>query len=126
MATPQDDRNLHLAIGYSSVALFAASIGVLMWFLLSRLDLAEPLSDSILRQLERATEGRRDSSATLDVVLVVAWGLLHSLMTRRGFKERLQNVVRPHLEAAVYSLVSSAGLILLCLLYRPIPRAVDA
>lgn len=126
MATPHDERSLHLAIGYSSLAVFAVSIGVLIWFLLARLDLSEPLSDSILRQLERATDGRGDSSATFNVILVLAWGMLHSLMTRRGFKDRLQKIIRPHLEAAAYSLVSSAGLIAVCLLYRPIPREVYA
>lgn len=126
MATPQDERSLHLAIGYSSLAVFAVSIGVLIWFLLARLDVSEPLSDSFFRQLERATEGRGDSSATFNVILVLAWGLVHSLMTRRGFKDRIQKVIRPHLEAAAYSLVSSAGLIAVCLLYRPIPREVYA
>jgi len=126
MATPQDERSLHLAIGYSSLGLFAVSIGVLIWFLLARLDVTEPLSDSFFRQLERATEGRGDSSTTFNVILVLAWGLVHSLMTRRGFKDRIQKVIRPHLEAAAYSLVASAGLIAVCLLYRPIPREVYA
>lgn len=126
MATPQDERSLHLAIGYSSLGLFAVSIGVLIWFLLARLDVSEPLSDSFFRQLERATEGRGDSSATFNIILVLAWGLLHSLMTRRGFKDRIQKVIRPHLEAAAYSLVASGGLIAVCLLYRPIPREVYA
>ena len=93
MATPQDERSLHLAIGYSSLGLFAVSIGVLIWFLLARLDVTEPLSDSFFRQLERATEGRGDSSTTFNVILVLAWGLLHSLMTRRGFKDRIQKVL---------------------------------
>ncbi|HEV8700027.1 MAG TPA: isoprenylcysteine carboxylmethyltransferase family protein [Candidatus Polarisedimenticolia bacterium] len=126
MAAPQDERNLHLAIGYSSLTLFAASIGVLIWFLLARLDLSEPLSDAILRELERATDGRGDANATFNVILVLAWGFLHSLMTRRRFKDHLQKVIRPHLEPAAYSIVSSAGLIAVCLLYRPIPSEVYA
>ncbi len=126
MTSPQDERIRQLSIGYASLALFAASIGVLAWFLLARLDTLEPLSDSIFRELERATDGRGDASATFNVLLILVWGFLHSFMTRRRFKERLQKLLRPHLEPAVYSLVSSAGLIAVCLLYRPIPREVYA
>ena len=47
-------------------------------------------------------------------------------MARPRFKVHLQKVMRPHLEPAVYSIVASAGLIAVCLLYRPIPREVYA
>lgn len=126
MSTAQRERSIHLSIGYASLALFAASIGALIWFLLARLDTAEPLADMIHRRLESATDGRGDASATFNVLLVLVWGFLHSFMTRPRFKVHLQKVLRPHLEPAVYSIVSSAGLIAVCFLYRPIPRQVYA
>lgn len=118
------DRNVELSIGYASVALFGISIAVLIWFLRALVDNPEPFVDAVQREIERATEGRGDARATFNALLMLAWGFLHSFMARPRFKERLQKVLRPHLEPAVYSIVASAGLIALCLLYRPIPRVV--
>ena len=126
MTSPHEERNLQLSVGYGSLALFGVSIGVLVWFLLARLDTQEPLSDSIFRELERATNGRGDASATFNVLLLFVWGFLHSFMARKRFKDHLQKVLRPHLDPAVYSIVASAGLMAVCFFYRPIPREVYA
>ncbi len=120
------ERKIDLSLGYASLALFGASIVVLIWFLRARVDQIEEVSDVIQRQIERMTDGRGDARATFDTLLTLGWGFLHSLMARPGVKVRMQKVLRPHLEAALYSIVASAGLILLCLLYRPIPREVYA
>ena len=120
------ERNIDLSIGYASVALFGISIGVLIWFLLGRLDNPEPALTFFRLEVERAADGRGDARATFDVLLILVWGFLHSFMARPRFKVHLQKILRPHLEPAVYSIVASAGLIVLCLLYRPIPREVYA
>jgi protein-S-isoprenylcysteine O-methyltransferase Ste14 len=124
MTASVQKRNLDLSIGYASLALFGVSIVVLIWFLAALVDSPEPLVSFVRREFERATEGRGDARATLDVLLMLSWGFLHSLMTRSRFKIHLQKLLRPHLEPAVYSIVASAGLIAICLLYRPIPREV--
>jgi hypothetical protein len=124
MTASVQKRNLDLSIGYASVALFGASIVVLIWFLVTLVDNPEPTVSFVRREIERATDGRGDASATFDVLLMLTWGLLHSLMTRPRFKVHLQKVLRPHLEPAVYASVASASLIGVCLLYRPIPREV--
>src|SRR5438046_9807362 len=124
MAPSFRERHIDLSIGYASVALFGVSIAVLIWFLLALVDRAEPAVSFAQRQIERVTDGRGDARATFNVLLILVWGALHSVMTRPRFKVHLQKVLRPHLEPAVYSLVASGGLIGVCLLYRPIPRGV--
>jgi len=124
MAPSFRERNIDLSIGYASAALFGVSIGVLIWFLLALVDRPEPVVSFVHREIERATDGRGDARATFNVLLILVWGALHSVMTRPRFKVHLQKVLRPHLEPAVYSLVASGGLIGVCLLYRPIPREV--
>ncbi len=126
MTASQRERNLVLSIGAISLALFAVSIGVLIWFLVAQIDNPEPVPDAIHRHLERLTDGQGDARATFDILLILLWGFLHSFMTRPRFKVHLQKVMRPHLEPAVYSIVASAGLVAVCLLYRPIPREVYA
>lgn len=115
-----------LTFGYASLATFAVSIGVLIWFLHSSLDRVEESQNVVQRTIERITDGRGDARATFDAILTLAWGFLHSLMARPGFKTHMQKILRPHLEAALYSVVASSGLIALCLLYRPIGREVYA
>ena len=117
-------RNVELSIGYASAALFVASIVVLIWFLAGLVDGPEPLVSFVRREIDRATDGRGDARATFNVLLILTWGFLHSLMTRPRFKVHLQKLLRPHLEPAFYSIIASAGLIAVCLLYRPIPREV--
>jgi len=126
MTASVQKRNIDLSIAYASVALFGASIAVLIWFLVKLVDSPEPFVTFVHREIERATDGRGDARATFDALLMLAWGFLHSFMTRPRFKVHLQKVLRPHLEPAFYSGVASAGLIAVCLLYRPIPREVYA
>ena len=124
MTSSVQKRNLDLSVGYASLALFGASIIVLIWFLVERVDSPEPLVAFVHREIERATDGRGDARPTFNVLLILAWGFLHSLLTRPRLKVHLQKVLQPHLEPAVYSIIASAGLIAVCLLYRPIPREV--
>jgi len=106
MAPSFRERNIDLSIGYASVALFGVSIGVLIWFLLALVDRPEPVVSFVHREIERATDGRGDARATFNVLLILVWGALHSVMTRPRFKVHLQKVLRPHLEPAFYSLVA--------------------
>lgn len=119
-------RTIDLSIGYTSLGLFGVSIAVLIWFLLYGVGEPERLSEAVERELWRATGGRGDASATFDILLVAAWGFIHSLLARPAVKTRLHRIVPPHLEPAIYSMVASVTLILVCLLYRPIPREVYA
>jgi protein-S-isoprenylcysteine O-methyltransferase Ste14 len=122
-------RTFDLAIGYGSVALFVLSIGVLFWFLVWGIDRPEPFPEALDRGIRRATEGRGDARATFNFLIVLAWGSLHSLLARPRIRERMRRWVPPHLDSAFHALVTSVGLIALCLLYRPMARtawALDA
>jgi len=119
------ERLIDTSIGYASLALFGASIVVLIWFLLAGLDPIEERVDAIGRALG-APGGRSDARATFNALLILAWGFAHSFMARPGIKERIRRNLRPHLEPAIYSLTSSLTLILLCALYRPMARPVYA
>src|SRR5262245_8072509 len=100
MNDPIQNRNVELSIGYTSLALFGISLAVLAWFLYARVDSQEPVVDLVRREIERATEGRGDASATFNLLLMLSWGFLHSFMTRKRFKVHLQKVLKPHLEPA--------------------------
>jgi protein-S-isoprenylcysteine O-methyltransferase Ste14 len=102
------ERTVDLTLGYSSLVLFGVSIVVLIWFLLPGID--------------RVAEG--EARTTWNTLLLLAWGFVHSLMARPRFKTQLQKVLRPHLQSSVYALVASASLILVCFLYRPMPRTI--
>jgi methanethiol S-methyltransferase len=57
----------------------------------------------------------------VDVALIALFGLQHSVMARPGFKNAWTRIVPPPLERTCYVLASSAALILLVWLWRPIP-----
>jgi methanethiol S-methyltransferase len=60
----------------------------------------------------------------IDIALIAIFGLQHSVMARPGFKRAWTRVVPEHMERSVYVLCASAALIVLFLLWRPIPRIV--
>jgi hypothetical protein len=120
------ERSIALAIGFASLALFGTSIATLVWFLLARVDPPVDQAGEAWGWLRRATGREGDARTTYDALLVLAWGFLHSFMARPRFKEALRTVVRPHLHAALYSMVASLGLVALCLLFQPMPREVYA
>lgn len=56
--------------------------------------------------------------------LVLVWGLQHSVMARRSFKERWTRIVPPHTERATYGLASAAALMVVMLAWTPIEGTV--
>lgn len=64
------------------------------------------------------------AAAVVDVGLIALFGLQHSVMARPGFKRAWARVVPPPVERSVYVLLASAALILLMLLWRPIPAVL--
>jgi len=55
----------------------------------------------------------------LNLGLIVLWGLQHSVMARKGFKERWTRVVPAHTERATFCLASSAALMIVMLGWTP-------
>jgi len=55
----------------------------------------------------------------LNLGLIVLWGLQHSVMARKGFKERWTRIVPAHTERATYCLASSVALMVVMLGWTP-------
>jgi protein-S-isoprenylcysteine O-methyltransferase Ste14 len=62
----------------------------------------------------------------IDLALIALFGVQHSVMARPGFKAKWTRIVPPALERSVYVLTASLMLIVLFLLWRPIPHVLWA
>ncbi|HZD05611.1 MAG TPA: isoprenylcysteine carboxylmethyltransferase family protein, partial [Longimicrobiales bacterium] len=63
-------------------------------------------------------------SLIVDVVLLLAFGLQHSVMARPAFKRRIRRWVPPALERSTYVLASGTVLGMLFWLWRPVPMVL--
>ena len=63
-------------------------------------------------------------AVAIDVVLILIFGLQHSVMARRGFKAAWTRIVPAPIERSVYVVFASGALILLFLFWHPIPGEV--
>jgi protein-S-isoprenylcysteine O-methyltransferase Ste14 len=60
-------------------------------------------------------------ATTLNLALILLFGLQHSIMARARFKVAITRVIPPALERATYVLASSLALLLLMWQWRPLP-----
>ena len=63
-------------------------------------------------------------AVAIDLALVAIFGLQHSVMARPAFKRAWTRVVPQPIERSVYVLLASAALILMFVLWRPIPAPI--
>ncbi|HEX6376567.1 MAG TPA: isoprenylcysteine carboxylmethyltransferase family protein [Allosphingosinicella sp.] len=110
-------RILYLLFGFAAYLLFfgtflylIAFVGDLPW---------------VPRTVDRGgASGPVGLAIVVDVALIALFGLQHSLMARAGFKRAWTRIVPPPVERSVYVLAASLVLILLFLLWRPMPATV--
>lgn len=102
---------------------FAAFVGNLQTTALVRW--APWLPDLVPHSIDvgRAT-GPVALAVAIDIALVLAFGMQHSVMARLGFKRWLKRYLPSSAERSVYVLAASLFLILLVWQWRPIPQVV--
>lgn len=64
------------------------------------------------------------TAIVLNILLILLFGLQHSIMARSGFKKFIEGAVAPHIERSTYVLVSSLALALLMWQWQPIDGMV--
>jgi len=106
-----------LAFGVASYAVFFVTFLYLVGFVGN---LAVPKS------IDSGAAGPVGAAVFVNTLLLVAFGLQHSVMARPAFKAWWTRLVPKPIERSVYTLLSSAALIALMAFWRPIPQAVWA
>ena len=76
------------------------------------------------RTIDWAPTSSPGTAFLVDLGLIALFGLQHSLMARQGFKKKWTKIVPEPVERSVYVLAASLVLIVLFLLWRPIPQAI--
>jgi protein-S-isoprenylcysteine O-methyltransferase Ste14 len=104
-------RILHFAYGLASYALF---LGTFLYAL------AFVGGCPLTNRLDAPLEGSLGTAIAVDVALLALFAIQHSVMARRGFKERLTRYVPWAIERSTYVLASSLALLVLFWQWRPI------
>lgn len=107
----------YLAVGLAG---YVASFGSMAYFGLFLANLGVPKS------IDGGPAGRETTAVSVDLALIVAFGLVHSLLARRAVKARLLRVFPPELERSLYSLIAGVQVGLLCWAWQPLPATVLA
>lgn len=76
------------------------------------------------KTVDRGQVSAPATALIIDLVLLSAFALQHSIMARYGFKKAWTRLISWHLERSTYVLAASAVLALLLWQWRPIPRVV--
>ena len=63
-------------------------------------------------------------AAVIDVALILVFGLQHSVMARRGFKQMWTRIVPEPIERSTYMLFACIALVLMFALWQPIPTSL--
>lgn len=75
----------------------------------------------LARTIDRGGTAPPGVAVAIDLTLILAFGLQHSVMARQGFKRSWTRIVPDPIERSVYVLFASIMLILLFSLWQPIP-----
>jgi protein-S-isoprenylcysteine O-methyltransferase Ste14 len=74
--------------------------------------------------IDRGPDAPIGVAVIINLALIALFGLQHSVMARQGFKRAWTRFVPEHLERSVYVLGASAVLIILFMVWRPIPQVI--
>mgnify|MGYP003575831856 FL=1 len=76
------------------------------------------------RTVDRGPMGAVGAAVVVDIALIALFGLQHSVMARQGFKRGWTRIVPHPIERSTYLVFASLALIVMFLLWRPIPATV--
>lgn len=76
------------------------------------------------KTVNRGPEAAPATALVIDAALIALFGVQHSIMARKGFKQAWTRIVPAPLERSVYVLAASLALIVLIILWRPIPAMI--
>jgi protein-S-isoprenylcysteine O-methyltransferase Ste14 len=99
-----------------AIASYVAFLAVCLWLVAFLLDVGS------IRTAETGTPALQ--AATIDVLLISLFGLVHSVMARPAFKRQWTRIIPNAAERATYVLQSSLLLAVIMLLWQPIPFVV--
>ena len=109
-------RAMFLGFALVAYAIFFATFLYLIGFVGNLADL--PLT------VDKGPAGSVASAVITDLLLISLFGIQHSVMARQGFKRAWTRMVPEHLERSTYVLAASAALIIMFLVWRPIPNVL--
>ena len=104
-----------LAFGVVSYAVFFATFLYLVGFVANLI---------VPKSIDSGVAGPVGPAVLINTLLLLLFGLQHSVMARPGFKEWWTRLVPQPIERSVYVLASSVALIALFVFWQPMPQAV--
>ena len=107
-----------LSLGYG-LAAYAVFFAVFLYLIAFVGDLS-----LVPRTIDTGPSAPLGTAVAIDMGLLLLFSLQHSVMARRGFKERWTEIVPWHVERSTYVLAASLVLGLLLWAWRPIPETV--
>jgi protein-S-isoprenylcysteine O-methyltransferase Ste14 len=105
--------------GVGSYLFFLAVFGYLVAFVADI-----PVSGLVPKTVSHGASPGAGGAIVVNTLLMLLFGLQHSIMARSGFKKFIQGAVAPHIERSTYVLVSSLALALLMWQWQPIDGMV--
>jgi protein-S-isoprenylcysteine O-methyltransferase Ste14 len=97
---------------------YAASLISMVYFAAFLANLVVPKS------VDSGIAGPRGRALAIDLALLVAFALVHSILARPAAKQRLATIFPPELERSLYSLVAGLQMGLICWGWQPLPWPV--
>ena len=109
-----------------SLALLYGVVAYLLFFATFLYAIAFLGNVLVPKTVDRGQLSPPGTAIIIDLLLLSAFALQHSIMARHGFKKAWTRLISWHIERSTYVLAASAVLALLLWQWRPIPRVVWA
>jgi len=109
-----------------SLALLYGVVAYLLFFATFLYAIAFLGNVLVPKTVDRGQLSPPGTAIIIDLLLLSAFALQHSVMARQGFKKVWTRLISWHIERSTYVLAASAVLALLLWQWRPIPRVVWA